>query len=246
MKTEKDALRPLEWLKIDMDHVSAVLEYKYGNQFLQMLKTTARRRGVVETCDMPELVADRVIVEIDGGFIPACMLQSLQASNKFVSCGRNGGLTTQSRKSLISEATLEATLEPAIKPPFKLVRGEEENENENEERKQSPPQAAPGKPGGEIGYSSDFLKFWESYPEKKSKGQAWSAWQKIKKPRPELSEMIAVIEASKLTPKWRGGFTPHPATWLNARGWEDDPTPQRITMTGGSPSDDYSSIAQKL
>lgn len=146
MKTEKDALRPLEWLKIDMDHVSAVLEYKYGNQFLQMLKTTARRRGVVETCDMPELVADRVIVEMDGGFIPACMLQSLQASNKFVSCGRNGGITTQSRKPLISEATLEATLEatqePAIKPPLKLVRVRGEDEDEKRESNNIPPPVA--------------------------------------------------------------------------------------------------------
>lgn len=70
-----------------------------------------------------------------------------------------------------------------------------------------------------------FKKFWAEYPKKKSKGQAERAWLKIKPDEQLLAIMIATIERAKKSEEWqkeRGKYIPHPATWLNAKGWEDE------------------------
>ena len=69
--------------------------------------------------------------------------------------------------------------------------------------------------------------FWQPYPRKRGKGHAEKAWAKLK-PTKELAQRIAdAIEQQK---NWRAcatGFVPEwkdPATWLNAKGWEDEYT----------------------
>src|SRR4030043_61406 len=74
---------------------------------------------------------------------------------------------------------------------------------------------------------SAFLKFWDAYPKKKSKGQAEKAFFKINPDEQLLAIMIAKIEWAKKLEDWvkeKGKYIPHPATWLNARGWEDEET----------------------
>lgn len=70
-----------------------------------------------------------------------------------------------------------------------------------------------------------FGAFWAVYPRKKSKGQAEKAWLKIK-PDEQLTERILhAVERAKTSADWMregGRFIPHPATWLNAKGWEDE------------------------
>jgi predicted phage replisome organizer len=68
-----------------------------------------------------------------------------------------------------------------------------------------------------------FIAFWKSYPKKKSKGTAEKAWAKI---NPSLHDTImASLEKHKQSADWLkegGQFIPYPATWLNAKGWEDE------------------------
>ena len=70
-----------------------------------------------------------------------------------------------------------------------------------------------------------FDQFWQRYPKKKSKGQAEKAWAKIN-PDEQLHEAILNgLERAKTAGDWQknnGEFIPHPATWLNAKGWEDE------------------------
>ncbi len=69
-----------------------------------------------------------------------------------------------------------------------------------------------------------FARFWACYPKKKSKGQAEKAWTKINPDEQLLATMIATIERAKKSEDWtreKGQFIPYPATWLNAKGWED-------------------------
>ena len=75
----------------------------------------------------------------------------------------------------------------------------------------------------------EFALFWEAYPRKKSKGQALKTWTKLFKAKklPELSVLLAAIAAAKAGHDWQrdgGKFIPHPGTWLNAMGWEDENT----------------------
>lgn len=70
-----------------------------------------------------------------------------------------------------------------------------------------------------------FEQFWAAYPKKKSKGQAEKAFSKINPDEQLLATMIATIERAKTSEDWikdQGRYIPHPATWLNAKGWEDE------------------------
>lgn len=70
-----------------------------------------------------------------------------------------------------------------------------------------------------------FAAFWAAYPKKKSKGQALSAWKKLKPDSSLQVVILKAIEAQKRSPDWqkdKGQYIPYPATWLNAMAWEDE------------------------
>jgi len=73
--------------------------------------------------------------------------------------------------------------------------------------------------------SENFDIFWEAYPKHKSKGQAEKAFIRVNPDEQLLATMFATIEWAKKSADWQkddGKFIPHPATWLNAKGWEDE------------------------
>jgi hypothetical protein len=84
--------------------------------------------------------------------------------------------------------------------------------------------------------TSAFAEFYAAYPKKKNRGDAERAFKKLN-PDPELlKKILSAIESAKRTPGWLkddGQFIPYPATWLNARGWEDELT----TKPAGKPWD---------
>lgn len=70
-----------------------------------------------------------------------------------------------------------------------------------------------------------FAAFWAAYPKKKSKGQALSAWKKLKPDSSLQALILKAVEAQKRSPDWqkdKGKYIPYPATWLNAMAWEDE------------------------
>lgn len=72
-----------------------------------------------------------------------------------------------------------------------------------------------------------FEIFWSAYPKKKSRGQAEKAFSKINPDEQLLALMIASIEQARKSGDWlkdKGRYIPHPATWLNAKGWLDEET----------------------
>lgn len=69
-----------------------------------------------------------------------------------------------------------------------------------------------------------FEEFWKAYPKKKAKGDAEKAWKKLKCDS-MLPQILVAIRAAKSSVDWTrefGQFIPHPASWLNSRGWEDE------------------------
>jgi hypothetical protein len=75
---------------------------------------------------------------------------------------------------------------------------------------------------------SDFLLFWDLYPNKKEKQAALKVWEKLNGSRPPIE---TILEAIKKQIEWRknanGEFRPewkHPATWLNKGCWDDELT----------------------
>ena len=74
-------------------------------------------------------------------------------------------------------------------------------------------------------YTQDFLLFWESYPKKKKKVDAFKAWNQMKADRPPVNVIVKKIQQLTQTPDWKkdsGQFIPHPASWLRAGGWDDE------------------------
>lgn len=120
-------------------------------------------------------------------------------------------------------------LQGAGKKPSKHKEVYKEEKDTKEKRKKKNP---PISPQGEY-----FDRFWESYPKKKSKGAAKKVWDKISPSEQLLETMISTIERAKTSIDWTkkapdgGNYIPHPATWLNAQGWEDEYDPAESTVT---------------
>jgi hypothetical protein len=73
--------------------------------------------------------------------------------------------------------------------------------------------------------NSGFDSFWKCYPKKKAKADALKAWKRLKVSPVLLSVILKAIDAQKESKEWlkeSGAFIPYPATWLNARRWEDE------------------------
>lgn len=71
-----------------------------------------------------------------------------------------------------------------------------------------------------------FDEFWQAYPKKAGKGDAVKSWRKLNC-APLLPQILTGIRLAKASDSWTkdgGQFIPHPATWLNRTGWEDDPS----------------------
>jgi hypothetical protein len=70
-----------------------------------------------------------------------------------------------------------------------------------------------------------FDEFWAQYPKKRSKGRAERAWVKIKPDEQLFKAILDGLERAKTSGEWQkdsGQYIPYPATWLNAKGWEDE------------------------
>lgn len=76
--------------------------------------------------------------------------------------------------------------------------------------------------------ASAFDAFWSAYPKKVSKGQAEKVFAKINPDDNLQAQMLESLARAKKRPDWikdGGQFIPHPSTWLNAKGWEDEDLP---------------------
>jgi len=79
-----------------------------------------------------------------------------------------------------------------------------------------------------VEYSAGFLEFWNAYPRKTKKDAAFKAWRNLrpKVNRETLDGMLQALTVQRGSVEWAkdgGQFIPHPATWLNAGQWKDEP-----------------------
>lgn len=74
-------------------------------------------------------------------------------------------------------------------------------------------------------YSEQFLQWWNVYPRKQSKGDAFKAWEVWRKRKllPEIDELITATKSySDHTSDFDPQFIKLPAGWLRDRKWEDE------------------------
>jgi hypothetical protein len=69
-------------------------------------------------------------------------------------------------------------------------------------------------------YTSEFISFWDHYPRKESKQDAWKAWNQIAPQNGLVETILSSVEQHKQ--KWTDPqFIPLPASYLRGRRWED-------------------------
>lgn len=112
-------------------------------------------------------------------------------------------------------------MRPHMRPhPPSICQQEQEQEQDLEQGAKAP---TVGKPTAVV-YSADFEAFWSIYPKKTGKGAAWEAWQKRKKPVPDIDAILPALRRAMNSSQWikdGGQFIPMPTTWINQRRWED-------------------------
>ncbi len=97
--------------------------------------------------------------------------------------------------------------------------------------KENPPVAPPA--GGAV---DEFEEFWRPYPRKAKRPAARRAWEKLSGADRDAARDGSLV----LADVWRGAsaaelvYCPHPASWLNGRGWEDGrDEAERLRQRGG-------------
>lgn len=82
--------------------------------------------------------------------------------------------------------------------------------------------------GARASIKNDFVgfeEFWSLWPKKQGKQDAEKAWNKIKPDASLFDTIRTAIEQQKHSQQWTkdsGQYIPLPATWLNAKRWEDE------------------------
>lgn len=78
-----------------------------------------------------------------------------------------------------------------------------------------------------IEHPEAWERFWRLYPRKKDKGTAERAWNKAIRSGIPVQTILDGLEFYVLDCRTRDAqYVKYPATWLNARGWQDEPDPQ--------------------
>lgn len=98
-----------------------------------------------------------------------------------------------------------------------------------------------------------FNQFWAQHPRKDKKIDALKAWKKIKNLDDVFPDIMRGLARDKLSRQWtkdNGEFIPLPATWLNARQWEDEGIQSDYADTeSGKPAsrhDENMDVAKKM
>lgn len=119
----------------------------------------------------------------------------------------------------ISPEEQQAVRQPADNQATGRQQPADTNKNDKNDKNSLYPSKSPQK----IIYTESFLAFWEIYPNKVGKGEAFKAYQKIKNPRPSLKDVKETLFWQIESDQWQDKqFIPYPATYLNQRRWEDE------------------------
>jgi uncharacterized protein YdaU (DUF1376 family) len=150
--------------------------------------------------------------------------------------GQIGGVKSGLSRRQISVKDTEADLKHTFdfaSSKTQAKRSSSSSSSSSELKKEK--SAHPAAPVYLNGSQAGFQRFWTAFPKKRNKGDAEKAWLKLKPDDVLLDTMLSKIEQAAHTPDWKkenGKYIPYPASWLNAKGWEDEyaVSPQR---TGG-------------
>ena len=141
----------------------------------------------------------------------------LDSSRRKAKNGKQGGSKTKQTGSKPEEN--------ASKQDDSSSEGEKEKEKEKEKEIEIEHECvkrgcAESKPQAE---GRSFTGFWEDYPAKINREEAWETWKAISPDAQTVGRIKAGLEAWKRSPQWTedgGRYIPSAAKWLKDRRWE--------------------------
>lgn len=150
----------------------------------------------------------------------------LDASRRKAKNGKQGGIKCKQTESK-PEANGSKQEANESKMDDASSEGEKEKEKEKEIEKEVEIEhecvkrvCAESKPQAE---GRSFTGFWEDYPAKINREEAWEAWKAINPDAQTVGRIKAGLEAWKRSPQWTedgGRYIPSASKWLKDRRWE--------------------------
>lgn len=137
----------------------------------------------------------------------------LDSARKKASSGKQGGSKTQANGKQT--------------PREKEEEGEIEGEIEGEKEKKQPA----------ILEGRSFTLFWEDYPNKADRDDAWEAWKSLNPDADTVRAIKAGLDSWKKSGQWLddgGRFIPSAAKWLTKRRWACAPPPGKQPIPNGA------------
>ncbi len=104
------------------------------------------------------------------------------------------------------------------------IRGEERRGEEKRGEIMIPPIVPPSGDDAPV-YPPEFSLFWEAYPKKVGKGDAFKAWKKLRPSKELQAKILAAVGKQKRSEQWTkegGQYIPNASTWINQGRWDDE------------------------
>ena len=114
------------------------------------------------------------------------------------------------------------------------VKVDSDSDSDSEKKKKTTPKPSPAALDG-------FVEFWQAYPKKQGKEPARKVWMRD---RPDIQKVLMALEWQKTEDQWTkdgGQYIPLPATYLNAKRYDDEnpngcePEPEYIYLDKMTP-----------
>lgn len=162
-----------------------------------------------------------------GRLFNARLLEERKKQNAWRKKSQAGGKRSAESRALRSQAA-GRVVEGCLKGGARVVQPKANSSSSSSilKNKNTPASRSEGLNGSQR----SFELFWGQYPRKRNKGAAEKAWAKLQPDDVLLGTMLSKIDQAKQTTDWqreKGQFIPYPATWLTAKGWEDEFPPLR-------------------
>ena len=138
----------------------------------------------------------------------------LDKASKKAANGKRGGIKPKANRKQ-TESNIEGEIE---------VEGEVEREEESENDSYTPPTPSATEGAGKNYWGFD--QFWDVFPKKSAKKDAFDAWKRVDPDEGLVKRILEAVKQQKLWPQYSGEnarYFPSPSKWLDGGCWDDEP-----------------------
>lgn len=144
-----------------------------------------------------------------------------KARNRMNKCGTRSD-QTENKVKTNQERTFKEGEKEVESESEREVEVESEKESENDSYTSPTPSATEGAGKNYWG----FDQFWDVFPKKSAKKDAFDAWKRVDPDEGLVKRILEAVKQQKLWPQYSGEnarYFPSPSKWLDGGCWDDEP-----------------------